>query len=221
MANNPFVPQTATVNSSAGGRWITNPKHMPLAACASTDLNLKNTSTGALLSNVAGFFTSLAVRGASTSITGAATRVTVMDITGGSGLLCNLVGPAHSAHITTFEITLDGVLTVIAPSANLAGRLVLGPVSYGVPTTASIGAATLVEHLHDGNCADDYGFDAALAGDVVQFGGPVGLLTPEAIINFNLPCLRFFESCKVEMMCSGYSGTAVDRQCGATYRLDR
>ena len=205
-----------------GGVFRTDPREMPLVAVASTDLNLKNTSTSVQLSNVGGFYTSLALRGAAASITGAATRVTVMDITGGGGLLCNLVGPMHStAHITTFEITLDGVLTVIAPSANITRRLVLGPVSYGVPTTASLGAATLVDHLHDGNCAADYGFNAALAGGVAQFGGPVGLLTPEAIINFNLPCLRFFESCKVEMMCSGYSGTAVDRQCGATYRLDR
>lgn len=207
-----------------GGVFRTDPRDMPLAAFASTELNLKSGIGTVLLSSAAGFYTNLGYRGAAASITGAATLVTVMNITGGGGQLCNLIGPTHTAgNITTFEITLDGVLTVIAPSANLAAaqRLVLGPVSYGIPTTAALGAATLVDHLHDGNCAADVGFNAAMVGGIAIAGGTAGLLTPEAIINFNLPTLRFFESCKVEMMCSGYSATATDRQCGATYRLDR
>lgn len=209
--------------SAGGSRWITDPRHMPLAAFATAEINLKNSIGTALLSNAAGFYTNLAYRGASSAITVAATLVTVVNITSGSGFLCNLVGPTHSAPATpTFVITVDGVAYTITTSSTLTTgkRLVLGPVSYGTPTTAALASATLVDHLHDANCAADAGFSAAMTGGVAVAGGTCGLMTPEALINFNLPVLRFEQSLKVEMMCSLLSGTAVDKQCGATYRLD-
>ena len=209
--------------SAGGSRWITNPKQMPLAAFASTGVNLKDGAGSALLSNTAGFYTNLAYRGAASAITVAATLVTVVNVTSGSGFLCNLVSPTHTAAFTpTFVITIDGVAYTIAPSATIAAakRLVLGPVSYGIPTTAALASATLVEHLHDGNSAADAGFSAAMTGGVAIAGGTCGLLTPEAVINFGLPTLRFEQSLKVEMMASLLSANAVDKQCGATYRLD-
>ena len=209
--------------SAGGSRWITNPKHMPIAAFASTDLNLKTAIALVVSSNTAGFYTNLAFRGATSSITGAATLVTVANVTSGSGFLCNVVSPTHTASFTpTFVITIDGVAYTIAPSATIASgkRLVLGPVSYGIPTTTALASATLVDHLHDGNCAADAGFSAALTGGVAMADGTCGLLTPEAIINFGLPTLRFEQSLKVEMMASLLSVNAVDKQCGATYRLD-
>lgn len=209
--------------SAGGSRWITNPKHMPIAAFASGGINLKYTAGSVLLSNAAGFYTNLAFRGATSSITGAATLVTVANVTSGSGFLCNVVSPTHTASFTpTFVITIDGVAYTIAPSATIASgkRLVLGPVSYGIPTITALGGASLVDHFHDGNCAADAGFSAALTGGVAMADGTCGLLTPEAIINFGLPTLRFEQSLKVEVMASLYSANAVDRQCGATYRLD-
>lgn len=224
MANNPFVPQTATVDSSISSRWTTNPKHMPLAAFASTDVNLKNGTAAVQLSSVAGFYTSLALRGASSAITVAATLVTVVNVTGGSGFLVNLISPTHTASFTpTFIVTIDGVAYTISPSATLAAnrRLVLGPVVYGIPTTTALGSAALVDHFHDSNGVADAGFNAALSGGVPSTNGMTcGIPTPEAVINFGLPALRFEQSLKVEMMASLLSANAVDKQCGATYRLD-
>lgn len=205
-----------------GNRWITNPKHLPIAAYASTDLNLKNALGGTVLSSAAGFYTNLAYRGASSAITVAATAVTVANITG-SGFLCNMVSPTHTASFRpTFIVTVDGVAYTIAPSATIAAgkRLVVGPLSHGVSTTTALGGATLVDHLHDGNSVADAGFNAAMVGGVAMAGGTAGLYTPETALNFNLPVLRFESSLKVEMLASLLSANAVDKQCGVTYRLD-
>lgn len=209
--------------SAGGSRWITNPKHMPIAAFQSTDLNLKTSLGAVVVSNTAGFYTYLAFRGATSSITGAATLVTVANVTSGSGFLCNVVSPTHTASFTpTFVITIDGVAYTIAPSATIASgkRLVLGPICYGIPTITALGGASLVDHFHDGNSVADAGFNAAMVGGVAMAGSTGSLYTPEAIINFGLPALRFEQSLKVEVMASLYSANAVDRQCGATYRLD-
>lgn len=209
--------------SAGGSRWITNPKHLPIAAFQSTDLNLKIALGVVALSNTAGFYTNLAFRGATSSITGAATLVTVANVTSGSGFLCNVVSPTHTASFTpTFVITIDGVAYTIAPSATIASgkRLVLGPICYGIPTITLLGGASLVDHFHDGNSVADAGFSAAMVGGVAMAGSTGSLYTPEAIINFGLPALRFEQSLKVEVMASLYSANAVDRQCGATYRLD-
>lgn len=223
MANNPFVPQSGTSTSTASSRWITNPKQMPLAVFTATEINLKNSIGTVLLSSAAGFYTNLAHRGAASAITVAATLVTVVNVTSGSGFLVNLISPTHTSSFTpTFIVTIDGVAYTIAPSAAITSgkRLVLGPVGYGIPTFTALGGATTVDHFHDGNSAADAGFSAAMVGGVAIAGGTCGLYTPEAVINFGLPTLRFEQSLKVEMMASLLSANAVDKQCGATYRLD-
>lgn len=50
--------------------------------------------------------------------------------------------------------------------------------------------------------------------------GVLGVPSPDAALSYGFPVLRFESSLKVEVKCSGLSGTAADKQCGVTYRLD-
>ena len=200
-----------------GSRWITNPKHLGRLSVQNTKLFAKLTNSTTANSSVAGFFTAVALRGAQTSITVADTYVTVANITG-SGFLVNCVSPTHTATFTpTIRITVDGVAYTIAPSAAqpIAHRMLLGPhtVAPSVSTNESFSP----------NGGSDNGFWTAQTGGLVQVTSSqvdVALQTPEAAMAYGLPMLRFEQSILVEMKASLLSGTAVDKQCCASYVLD-
>lgn len=210
--------------AGGGNRWITNPKHLNKQAIAQTRLSLKSAPGTLVDSSSASFFTALALRGAQTSITVADTYVTVANLSG-SGFLFNCVSPQHSSTATpTIRITVDGTVYTITPSAAIGAttRLVLGPV---VPTPSVAAAATgaTAGDIIVPNAANDNGFVNALVGGVptiLSGGVVVGIPTPEAALSFGMQCLRFESSCLIEMKCSLLSGTAVDKQCGATYMMD-
>lgn len=224
MSNNPFVSSTqGSVVAAPASRWITNPKHLSLFVPQQSRLSVKTAQTSASDASAAGFFTALALRGASTSISVAATYATVCNLTG-AGFLFNAVSPTHSASFTpTFRITVDGTAYVIAPSAaQIAGnRMVLGPLTPGISSAAGA-SAPINSDLIIINGPNDAGIAAGLTGGIAVGTNIsyVGIPTPEMILSYGLQCLRFEQSLKVEMMCDLLSGTAVDKQCGATYRLD-
>lgn len=210
----------SSATASRSSRWITNPKHMPLVAVNGTNLLLKTSATTYQNATTAAFYTALALRGAVASISVADTYVTVANLTG-SGFLMNLVSPTHTAgFIPTFRLTIDGTVYTIAPSANQAAsaRMVLGPLVAGYSISATATAAVAGDSVGP-NAPADPGFNAAITG-----GLPVvsiaSVPTPEAILSMGWPALRFESSCVIEMKASLLSGTAVDKQCGATYRLD-
>jgi hypothetical protein len=210
---------------ASGSRFITNPKHMPLLSVREASLNIKNTGTTQQLASVAGFWTALARDGATAAITVADTYVTVCSLSG-AGFLFNVISTTHTAgFIPTFRITVDGTQYVIAPSANqtLAWRMVLGAVTMGTSIAASTTAAVAGDIIVP-NGSFDAAFPNAKIGGVRQYGGAandfLGVPSETAIMSNQLAMLRFESSLVVEVKCNLLSGTANDKNCGATYKLD-
>ena len=208
--------------AGGGNRWITNPKHLSVLSVPKASVYVKDTATTLKASDVAGFFTALALRGATSSITVADTYVTVANLSG-SGFLFSAVSPTHTASFTpTIRITVDGVQYVIAPSAaqTAGNRLVLGAVTTAVSAAALATGAT-ANDISLPNSAADVGFSNALVGGVAAPGtSTFAVVTPEAALSYGLPALRFESSLLIEMKASLLSGTANDKSCGAVYRLD-
>ena len=210
--------------AGGGNRWITNPKHLSAMSLPQANLLLKTGQTAVAASNIAGFFTALALRGATASISVADTYVTVANLSG-SGFLFSAVSPTHTASFTpTIRITVDGTQYVIAPSANQAAgyRLTLGSLSQ-IPSIALTSTAAVAGDISLPNSAADVGFTNALVGGVAAPTAgtlSVALPTPEAALSYGLPALRFESSLLIEMKASLLSGTANDKSCGAVYRLD-
>ncbi len=203
-----------------GSRWITNPKHLPIVSVPKGQLIIKTSAAGVDNSSAAGFFTAIAQRGAQASITVADTYVTVASLSG-AGFLFNCVSPTHSAAFRpTIRLTIDGTVYTISPSADQTAlyRLVLGSLTSNpaVSTAGAIGTDILGP-----NTAPDVGYQNALVGGVpVNATGNVAVVGPESVLSYGLPVLRFETSCVIEMKASLLSGTANDKVCAASYRLD-
>ena len=204
-----------------GSRYITNPKHLNIIAAPKALIAVKTAqaTTGAM--SAAGGFTALALRGAQTSITVADTYVTVTSQTG-AGFAFNFVSPTHDGgvHTITWRITVDGLVYTITSAGHAIGnRLILGPITQGVPATSTIGA--IGTDIIAPNAAADAGFQTASTGGVtVQATSAIGIPTPEMILSNNWQCLRFESSLLVEVKCNLLSSVAVDKQCGVTFRMD-
>ena len=214
MAGNPLVQQSATT-TVASGRWVTNPKHLPLNFATANVISMKRAAATIDTSNVATFWTAFALRGAQTSITGADTYVTLADISSDNGgFLVNVVCPHDSAGTTmqTIRITTDNVVYVIAPTAVLTAnsRLVLGPVATNANATLA-NAATI-------GGGGDAGFSGTAVGGVNNSISLV-VVPPESAMSYGMPVLRFESSLKVEVKCSVLSVTDTAKQCGASWFL--
>ena len=208
-----------------GNRWISNPKHLPLLSVREAALNIKEGTVVKTLSSVSGFYTAMARDGATAAITVADTYVTVCTLSGG-GFLFHAISPTHTAgFIPTMRITVDGTQYVIAPSANqtAAWRMVLGPTMPGVsiafPSTASV-----VSDIALPNGGWDSGFANARVGGVHQYGDSssafISIPSQQSILALGMAALRFESSLVVEMKASLLSGTANDKNCAVSYRLD-
>ena len=222
MANNPFVPQTATSTSSTGGRWVTNPKQLPITRVTDSNLYVKDQVNTSKASNNAAFYTAMALLGSSGAITVADTFVTLLSVSGGGGFLYHVVAPTHSAnHTPTIEITADDVLYTIAPTAVFAAqsRLVLGATTPGAPiiTTAGTYNENQVIQVSGYN---DVGFQGRIGGVHTLATGPAALPSEQMMMSFDMPFLRWERSITVRVKASLLSAVAVDKQCGAHYRLD-
>lgn len=201
-----------------GGNVITDPRHFSAGYVGYGELGVKTAVTGTALSNTDLFFTSGALFGAQASISAADTYATLCDING-SGFLCNVVSPAHSAGaIQSFRLTVDGVEYVISPGAPMTNiRAVLGPTVPGVVTTYS--ATAVAGHLIGLGSYADAGFSAAKVGNFDPLFSAY-LLRPVIILAHGLQCLRFETSLKVEVKSSLLDANTTLRRALATYRLD-
>lgn len=205
-----------------GGRWITNPKHLPLHVMQSGAILVKSSTAGTYAANNPAIYTSLANRGAQASISVADTYVTIANLSG-AGFLFNVISPTHSASFTpTIRITVDGTVYTFAPSSSIGSgyRLLLGPLIPMQPATAAGATASTVGDIPLPLNGNDPGFAYGSVGGVPNIGNNSGLLTPEQILSMGWSCLRFEQSLLVEAKCSLLSGTSVDKSCAATYRLD-
>lgn len=207
-------------------RYITNPKHLPAAETDAATMYLKltsSTSTNCSAANASAFFTALALRGAQTSVTVADTFVTVANQTG-AGFAFNFILPTYAgAHTPTLEVTVDGVLYTIAPSATLAStrRMVVGPVTSGNPVT-SVGTNPINSEVLLVNGGADPGFAVANVGGLFGLAATIiGIPTPEKIMTYGMPCLRFEASLLVRMKTDLLAAAAGDRICGCTFVMDR
>lgn len=223
MANNPFVPQTATSTSSGGSRWITNPKHLPVAIVNEANLYLKTSATvtnNFTAVNSATSFTAMALRGAQTSVAIADTYVTLANLTG-AGFLFNVICATNTgaAYTPTLRITVDGTAYTIASSAvvNATFRMVLGALISSVPSVSS--AAAIGSDIVLPNAGPDAGFSGANVGGLYN-PATASIMVPEMILAYGLPCLRFETSLLVEMKTSLLASSANDRLGGVSYRLD-
>lgn len=199
---------------SSGGRFVTNPKHLPIAAPSGVYVK---TASGTLSDNtLAAFFTALATLGAQSAITVADTYVTVANLKG-SGFMFNAIAPMHSAaYVPTIRITVDGVPYTIAPTGNLNTglRLVVGSLTAGTPIiTAASGDNQLA------NGYNDSGFSGGRTSGVLT-PASAGIPSEAQILALGLAALRFETSLLVEMKCNLLSATAVHKQCAVTYRMD-
>ena len=211
--------------AGGGSRYITNPKHLPIVSIVSAGLNIKSAIGAVSVANVAGFFTALALDGADSAITVADTYVTVADLSG-AGFAFDFVLPTHSAaHRSTARITVDGTVYTITQSADQTAlwRMVIGPLTIG-KSTVGIATAAIAGDIIMPNGAWDAGFNRAKIGGVRQYGASSAdfLTVPSesAIMSYNMPMLRFESSLLIEMKCNLLSADAVEKQCGATFRMD-
>lgn len=203
-----------------GGRWITNPKHLPIFNIGEGNLTIKTAAATSATAAASGFWTGMALEGAATSITGADAYITVADLTG-SGFMFSCVSPTHSANFTpTIRLTVDGTVYTFAPSAVFATgkRLVIGASTVGTPTISSAGTYNEA-HILSPNSLGDNGVLARVGGINSRLTA-MGIATEMAVLTYGLACLRFESALKIEMKASLLSGTANDKQCGALYRLD-
>ncbi len=209
-----------------GGRFLTNPKHLPIISAPKASYYVKTGLTSTALLSAAGGFTAMALRGVTGAIASANTFITLLNISSGSGFAFNFVSPTHDGgtHTPTIEITVDGVLYTIAPTAAqiLGNRICIGPLTKAVAVTATGSAATAGDFTGPNSAWDD-GFGIANVGGiecVTSASVDLGLVTPHSAMSFNMPCLRYESSLLVRMKCDSLSGTTVDKSCGVTYRPD-
>lgn len=206
--------------TSASSAYIRNPKHMPLG-----DFGLLNIKTSAAVTAqlaAAGSFTTLANGGAVATLTASDTYVTVCDIAG-AGFLTAVIGALGAGpHTPTFQITVDGIVYVIASSATItqSNRMMLGSVAYS-PMLASGTTATTIAHLGGIGSSFDEGFVNAKEGGLWQNLLITCVPTPHQIISLGLAKLRFDTSLKVEVKDSTlHATTDPNRKVCALYLLD-
>jgi len=139
------------------------------------------------------FFTEMARRGLQDTTNWTAnTYKTLLSVASGKGLVAGLIGgTAGGAETTTFEFTVDGVLTEIAVAGLASGERAvltgsgLQPAPYYLGTVAS---------------TDEWPFPGgeALDTDKATFTGTMGITSyvpPWRVFMFNnIPCLKFNQS---------------------------
>lgn len=211
----------STYAGGGGGRFITNPKQLPIHVVTSAYTNVKTATTSIAAADNPNFYNGIANRGAQASITVADTYVTVASLTG-AGFLFNCISPTHTAsHTPTIRITVDGTAYTIAPTSSIATgyRVCIGPVVPSLPSIAGPSTASVAGDIPGPSAPTDGGFYVGSTGGIPLISGNATLISPEQIWSMGWPALRFESSLLIEMKCSLLSGTATDKSCGATYVL--
>lgn len=207
-----------------GSRWITNPKQLPITVVNQSNFYLKTglsaTSTCSA-ANATTFFNAMALRGAQASVAVADTYVTLASLTG-SGLLFNVVCATNTGagYTPTLRITVDGVVYIITSSGtiNATYRVVIGALLPTLPNIST--AATLGTDIILPNGGADSGFVSSSVGGLITNLSNCGITSPENIMAYNMPMLRFEQSLLVEMKTSLLASSTGDRLGGVSYRLE-
>lgn len=175
---------------STGGVHFKEPwLFQPITAAAGS---LEVFDSGAVTrdSTTTAFFTEMARRGLQDTTNWTSnTYKTLLSVSSGKGLVAALVGcTAGGVETTTFEITVDGVLTEIAVGGLASGE-------RAVLSAAGLQAGTY--YLGTVASADEWPFPGgeALDADKATFGATYGVtayIAPWRAHMFNaMPCLRF------------------------------
>jgi hypothetical protein len=195
-----------------GGVNFTDPREFLRAISTSSTTTMINASSASAgTAATAGFWTQLALQGVADNTNWTAnTYKTILSISSGMGYVSHLFGPAGLAGTptTTFEITVDGVLTEIPVVAlSTAQRAILGPLLQGT-------AYTTANHINTGSTAINAGKDTY---SVTSTG--VQVLGPMALRFMGVPCLKFSQSLLIRMKSSEDNSTTAnqERQSGVQY----
>ncbi len=212
----------STYGGGGGNRWITDPRQLPISDVAESNLYLKlllATQINCTASNAAGFFSAMAGKGAQASVNVANTFVTLASLTG-RGYLGNVVVPCYDAgsYTPTLEITVDGGAPVtIAPNTPLATahRMVLGAIT---PCGSISNVSAVAGDIILPNAGNDEGFSSATVGNLLGRSGSY-ITTPEMLLSYNMPILRFEQSLLIRFKTDFLAGTAGNKLGGASYWL--
>jgi hypothetical protein len=204
------MARTSTLGSS-GGVHFKEPREFMRSNVAATILATVDAAGSATNSGVAGFFTEMGKRGLADDTNWTAdTYKTVLSISSGSGLVAYVIGPTglSGTPTTTFEITVDGVLSTVAVVATTTGqRAVLGPIF----PHASMFTTTLLYQVGSNsvNAGKDTGVYSTNAA-TVGWGVLRGMGTP---------CLSFKTSLLIRIKSSESNSTttAQERQSAVQY----
>lgn len=132
-----FVIQSSSVVNNSGSIHFSDPKRLPKSSATVAEFftGVRDNGSGKVNSTNSAFWTDqIGPHGADIDTDYAVdTYKTLVNLTDGSGVLTGVIGPtAGGSETTTFEITVDGVLTEIAVSVTSGYRAYLG---YGASST--------------------------------------------------------------------------------------
>lgn len=188
--------------------WLFQP-YTATAASLKVQDNLGSDQTSATTA----FFTEVARRGAQDTTNWTAdTYKTLLTVSSGKGLVAAIVGPTPGgSSTTTFEITVDGVLTEIAVATSSGKRAIL--VSSGALVA---GPATTIAPVYAGDAALDSG--KQIFSDVPT--STSYLPTHQFLAAFGVPQLRFNQSLLIRAKHSAsITNSTATAYSGIIYRL--
>lgn len=188
----------------ATGPNFTDPREFYRSIIDPANANSIDTGGTVNIASVAGFFTEQSVRGISDNTNWtAATYKTLLSIPSGKGLVSNIIGPTGLAGTptTTFEITVDGVVTVIAVTATaITQRAILGATGLGA---GNLYITTKVPFS---------GAQALDAGKAVPLLGTTAMWPWQSIRSFGIPCLIYQNSLLIRAQSSESNSTTTNQE---------
>lgn len=229
MSLNPLVQNSYGASSAAAAvakPWITDPRQLPMIVMPEGQLYMKTGQGSSLTCTAANsvtFFNTLALRGAQASVSVADTYVTVAALSG-RGRLYYVIPPTNTTgapYRPTAKITLDGVVYIIAPSADIsaANRLVIGPTTPGFPGIIA-GGTYSTSDFSIPNSYNDPGYVSAMSGGIFSPAlEKASIVAPEWVESYGMPFVQFESSCTVEFKTSLLASATGDRAGGAVYRM--
>lgn len=160
------------------------------------------------------FFTEIARRGAQDTTNWTSdTYKTLLTVSSGKGLVAALIGPtAGGSSTTTFEITVDGVLTEIAVTGLASGKRAM----LSAPGAVVSGPATTTALAYAGDAALDSG--KQIFSEVPTSTSYVP--THQFMAAFGVPMLRFNQSLLIRAKHSAsITNSTATAYSGIVYRL--
>lgn len=189
--------------AKSNGNNFTDPREF--ARTVITAANLQNYTAAAVqaTSAAAGFFTEAARRGVADDTNWTAnTYKTILSVASGKGMIAGMGGPTGLAGTptTTFEITVDGVLTEVAVLQTTTGqRSILGA---HMQLVTFLSASTVALQGPNGSTA---GVDLITTSN--------GLIPPwQSIRVFGTPCLIYQNSLLIRMKSTENNSTTTNQE---------